>query len=59
MRPVQNTNPFKSVGDVIIDESMRHGPIMTLLVTAAISIGAAGIVAPIERIALHVLRQAA
>ena len=44
MRPVQNTNPFKSVGDVIIDESMRHGPIMTLLVTAAISIGAAYLV---------------
>ena len=44
MRPVQNTNPFKSVGDVILDESMRHGPIITLLVTAAISIGAAYLV---------------
>ena len=41
MRPVQNTNPFKSIGGVILDESMRHGPIVTLFITAAISIGAA------------------
>ena len=41
MRPIQKSNPLKSIGDVIVDESMRHGPILTLVVMAAISIGAA------------------
>jgi Tfp pilus assembly protein PilO len=44
MRPVQKSNPIKSIGDVILDESMRHGPFLTLFVMAAISIGAAYLV---------------
>ncbi|HYJ91249.1 MAG TPA: type 4a pilus biogenesis protein PilO [Pyrinomonadaceae bacterium] len=41
MRPVQQSNPFSSIGNGILDESMRHGPVLTVLVMAAISIGAA------------------
>lgn len=41
MRPVQQSNPFSSIGNGILDESMRHGPVLTVLVMTAISIGAA------------------
>src|SRR5262249_37823970 len=39
MRPVQRSNPFKSFADLIIDESLRYGPIITFAIMAAISIG--------------------
>ena len=39
MRPVRKTSSVGSVGDAIIAESMRHGPVLTFVVMAAISIG--------------------
>lgn len=40
MRPVQRSSPLKSFGDLIIDESLRYGPIITVAIMVAISIGA-------------------
>jgi len=40
MRPVQKTSPLKSVGDGIIDESLRYGPIITFAVMSIVAIGA-------------------
>ena len=39
MRPVKKTSSFGGVGDVILAESTRHGPVITFVVMAAISIG--------------------
>jgi Tfp pilus assembly protein PilO len=39
MRPVQRSSPLKSFGDLIIDESLRYGPIITFAIMAAVSIG--------------------
>jgi Tfp pilus assembly protein PilO len=39
MRTVRRSSSFGGVGDVILSESTRHGPIVTFAVTAAISIG--------------------
>jgi Tfp pilus assembly protein PilO len=40
MRPAQRSNPLKSFSDLIIDESVRYGPIITFAIMAAMSIGA-------------------
>jgi len=39
MRPVRKTSSLGGVGDVILAESARHGPFLTFVVMAAISIG--------------------
>jgi Tfp pilus assembly protein PilO len=39
MRPVKKTSSFGSIGDVLLAESARHGPIVTFLVMAVISFG--------------------
>ena len=40
MRPVQKINPATSFGDVLVTESMRYGPIITLAIMTLISFGA-------------------
>ena len=40
MRPVQKTSALGSFGDVIVTESTRYGPVVTLVVMSVISIGA-------------------
>jgi Tfp pilus assembly protein PilO len=40
MRPAQRSNPLKSFSDLIIDESVRYGPIIMFAIMAAMSIGA-------------------
>jgi type IV pilus assembly protein PilO len=39
MRPVKRSSSFGGVGDVILAESTRHGPVITFAIMAAISIG--------------------
>jgi Tfp pilus assembly protein PilO len=39
MRPVRKSSPLGTVGDVILAESTRHGPVVTFAIMAAISIG--------------------
>jgi Tfp pilus assembly protein PilO len=39
MRPVQKANPGSSFGDVIVNESVRYGPIITFAVMALVSFG--------------------
>jgi len=39
MRPVQRTNTSGGIGNVILAESARHGPVVTFLVMAVISFG--------------------
>lgn len=39
MKANQSSNPLKSVGDTLIAESTRHGPIITIALMAAVSIG--------------------
>ena len=39
MRPVQRTNNSGNIGNVILAESARHGPVVTFLVMAVISFG--------------------
>src|SRR5580765_2267227 len=41
MRPVQKTSTLTSLGDVLVNESARYGPIITLAVMALISFGGA------------------
>ena len=41
MRPVQRTNTSGGIGNVILAESARHGPVVTFLVMAVISLGVA------------------
>ena len=41
MRPVQKTSTLSSLGDVLVNESARYGPIITLAVMILISFGAA------------------
>jgi len=40
MRPVRKTSALGGLGDVVLAESARHGPVLTFIVMAAISIGA-------------------
>jgi type IV pilus assembly protein PilO len=39
MRPVKRSSSFGGIGDVILAESARHGPVITFAIMAAISIG--------------------
>jgi Tfp pilus assembly protein PilO len=39
MRPVQKTSTLNSFGDVLVNESARYGPIITLAIMALISFG--------------------
>jgi Tfp pilus assembly protein PilO len=41
MRPIQRTSASGSLGNVILAESARHGPVVTFLIMAVISFGAA------------------
>jgi Tfp pilus assembly protein PilO len=40
MRPVQKTSTLNSFGDVLVNESARYGPVITLAVMVLISFGA-------------------